>query len=94
MTINASAYALDIYYGEKVIGSLTADQHTNLLKLEYSDDWRNYGFALSPSLPLNHLHKPEEHTTIWIIPSQKENPGNCWLNIRGHLKKMSMHKFA
>ncbi|MYB34910.1 MAG: type II toxin-antitoxin system HipA family toxin [Gammaproteobacteria bacterium] len=59
MATSLSAYTLDVYYDGKVIGSLTLDQRTNLLRLEYGDDWRNGGFAISPGLPLNHPHKPE-----------------------------------
>ena len=59
MLTNASAHALDVCHGGNVIGSLTVDRRTNLLRLEYCSNWRNDGFAISPDLPLNHPHKPE-----------------------------------
>ena len=53
------AYQLNVNYGDDVIGTLTLDSTTNLLKLSYSPQWQQNGFAISPHLPLNNQHTPE-----------------------------------
>ena len=56
---NTHAYQLNVNYGDDVIGTLTLDSTTNLLKLSYSPQWQQNGFAISPHLPLNNRHTPE-----------------------------------
>jgi len=56
---NTHAYQLNVNYGDDVIGTLTLDSATNLLKLSYSPQWQQNGFAISPHLPLNNRHTPE-----------------------------------
>ncbi|WP_418357273.1 hypothetical protein ACNH6B_13705 [Shewanella basaltis] len=46
--IKADAYRLDIKYADQVIGNLSLDNTTNLLKLSYSPLWQTEGFAISP----------------------------------------------
>jgi serine/threonine-protein kinase HipA len=55
----ADAYRLDIKYADQVIGNLSLDNTTNLLKLSYSPKWQNEGFAISPYLSLDNQHSPE-----------------------------------
>lgn len=57
--IEAQAYRLDILYGGQVIGNLSVDNTTNLLKLRYSPQWQNAGFAISPHLSLDNQHRAE-----------------------------------
>ncbi len=54
-----SEYTLLIYIAEQRIGTLTLDKSTNLLKLEYEQDWQQAGFPLSPALTLDNHHSPE-----------------------------------
>jgi len=56
---NTSEYRLSVNFGDNVIGTLELDRATNLLKLNYSEQWQQEGFAISPSLPLNSQHTPE-----------------------------------
>ncbi|GEA03148.1 hypothetical protein KUL17_20450 [Alteromonas sp. KUL17] len=59
-TINQpSEYTLLIYLAEQRIGTLTLDKSTNLLKLEYEQDWQQTGYPLSPSLTLDNVHSRE-----------------------------------
>ena len=53
------AYQLQVTYGDDVIGTLALDNTTNLLKLSYTPQWQQQGFAISPHLPLNNQHAPE-----------------------------------
>lgn len=55
----ADAYRLDIKYADQVIGNLSLDNTTNLLKLNYSQLWQREGFAISPHLLLDNHHSPE-----------------------------------
>ncbi|GGP57721.1 hypothetical protein GCM10009347_25200 [Shewanella algicola] len=55
----ADAYRLDIKYADQVIGNLSLDNKTNLLKLSYSPLWQTEGFAISPHLSLDNQHSPE-----------------------------------
>lgn len=55
----AKEYRLDIKYAGQVIGNLSLDNTTNLLKLSYSPQWQNEGFAISPHLSLDNQHSPE-----------------------------------
>ncbi len=57
--VNSEAYQLKLSYGDDVIGLLALDNSTNLLKLSYTPEWQQQGFAISPHLPLNHQHRPE-----------------------------------
>jgi len=54
-----SEYRLNVNFGDNVIGTLELDRATNLLQLNYSEQWQQEGFAISPSLPLNSQHTPE-----------------------------------
>lgn len=54
-----NAYQLQVTYGDDVIGTLALDSTTNLLKLSYTPQWQQQGFAISPHLPLNNQHAPE-----------------------------------
>ena len=54
-----SEYRLSVNFGDNVIGILALDHATNLLKLNYSEQWQQEGFAISPSLPMNFQHTPE-----------------------------------
>ena len=54
-----SEYTLLINLAEQRIGRLALDKGTNLLKLEYEQDWQQAGFPLSPALTLDNLHSPE-----------------------------------
>lgn len=54
-----NAYQLQVTYGDDVIGTLALDSTTNLLKLSYTAQWQQQGFAISPHLPLNNQHAPE-----------------------------------
>ncbi|MDC8829198.1 HipA domain-containing protein [Alteromonas gilva] len=56
---NTHAYQLNVSYGDDVIGTLALDSITNQLKLSYSPQWQQNGFAISPHLPLNNRHTPE-----------------------------------
>ncbi|MBR9790144.1 MAG: type II toxin-antitoxin system HipA family toxin [Gammaproteobacteria bacterium] len=56
---NPHAYQLNVNYGDDVIGTLALDSTTNLLRLSYSPQWQQHGFAISPHLPLNKRHTPE-----------------------------------
>ena len=49
----SSAYQLNVIYGDEVIGVLSLDSSTHLLKLAYSANWQQSGFAISPHLALN-----------------------------------------
>ncbi|WP_351089055.1 HipA domain-containing protein [Shewanella sp. S1-49-MNA-CIBAN-0167] len=55
----AYTYRLGIKYADQVIGNLSLDNTTNLLKLSYSPQWQNEGFAISPHLSLDNQHSPE-----------------------------------
>ncbi|MCL1079272.1 type II toxin-antitoxin system HipA family toxin [Parashewanella spongiae] len=55
----ANAYRLDIKYAGQVIGNLSLDSTTNLLKLSYSPLWQSEGFAISPHLSLDNQHSSE-----------------------------------
>ncbi|MCW3173498.1 HipA N-terminal domain-containing protein [Shewanella subflava] len=55
----ADAYRLYIKYVGQVIGNLSLDNTTNLFKLNYSPQWQNEGFAISPRLTLDNQHSPE-----------------------------------
>lgn len=57
--VNSDAYQLKLSYGDDVIGRLELDHSTNLLKLSYTAEWQQQGFAISPYLPLNNQHRPE-----------------------------------
>lgn len=59
MTAKIDAYQLQVTYGDDVIGTLALDSTTNLLKLSYTPQWQQQGFAISPHLPLNNQHAPE-----------------------------------
>lgn len=59
MMAKINAYQLQVTYGDDVIGTLALDSTTNLLKLSYTAQWQQQGFAISPHLPLNNLHAPE-----------------------------------
>lgn len=54
----SSAYQLNVMYGDKTIGVLSLDSSTHLLKLAYSSNWQQSGFAISPHLMLNNQHNP------------------------------------
>lgn len=54
-----SEYRLSVNFGDHAIGTLELDRATNLLKLNYSEQWQREGFAISPSLPLDSQHTPE-----------------------------------
>lgn len=54
-----SEYTLLIYLAEQRIGTLTLDKSTNLLKLEYEQNWQQTGYPLSPSLTLDNAHSRE-----------------------------------
>ncbi|PCI61589.1 MAG: HipA domain protein [Gammaproteobacteria bacterium] len=56
---NETAYILNVNYGDKIIGTLSSDKSTNLLKLKYNEYWQRNGFAISPSLPLSNQHSAE-----------------------------------
>lgn len=56
---NEHAYILNVNYGDKLIGTLSLDKKTNLLKLKYNEYWQQNGFAISPSLPISNLHSAE-----------------------------------
>mgnify|MGYP000418353531 CR=1 FL=1 len=56
---NPHAYQLNVNYGDDVIGTLALDSTTNLLRLSYSPQWQQHGFAISPHLPLNNRHTPD-----------------------------------
>ncbi|MGQ8366431.1 HipA domain-containing protein [Glaciecola sp. 1036] len=53
------AYQLNVTYGNSFVAALTLDKTTNLLKLNYSQQWQQNGFAISPHLPLAKPHSPE-----------------------------------
>lgn len=57
--ITDPAYILNVNYGDKIIGTLSSDKSTNLLKLKYNEYWQRNGFAISPSLPLSNQHSAE-----------------------------------
>lgn len=59
MMAKIDAYQLQVTYGDDVIGTLALDNTTNLLKLSYTPQWQQQGFAISPHLPLNNQHAPE-----------------------------------
>ncbi|WP_231728908.1 HipA N-terminal domain-containing protein [Alishewanella sp. WH16-1] len=59
MMAKIDAYQLHVTYGDDVIGTLALDSTTNLLKLSYTPQWQQQGFAISPHLPLNNQHAPE-----------------------------------
>lgn len=59
MMAKIDAYQLQVTYGDDVIGTLALDSTTNLLKLSYTAQWQQQGFAISPHLPLNNQHAPE-----------------------------------
>lgn len=59
MMAKINAYQLQVTYGDDVIGTLALDSTTNLLKLSYTAQWQQQGFAISPHLPLNNQHAPE-----------------------------------
>lgn len=52
-------YTLFINHGTRDVGTLVLDKNTNLLKLEYTDDWQQSGFPISPALSLDNQHTPE-----------------------------------
>ncbi|WP_113907609.1 HipA domain-containing protein [Aliidiomarina celeris] len=52
----SDAYQLNMHYGDDVIGTLTQEKSANLLTLNYAQQWRERGFAISPHLPLNEEH--------------------------------------
>lgn len=52
-------YTLFIHHGTRNIGKLVLDKATNLLKLEYTHDWQQSGFPISPALSLDNRHTPE-----------------------------------
>ncbi len=54
----SSAYQLNVMYGDKTIGVLSLDSSTHFLKLAYSTNWQQSGFAISPHLALNNQHNP------------------------------------
>lgn len=56
---NTSEYRLSVNFGDNVIGTLELDRATNLLRLNYSEQWQKEGFSISPALPLNSQHTPE-----------------------------------
>jgi len=56
---NTSAYQLNVNYGHIAVGILAIDSSTNLLKLTYTENWQQDGFAISPPLSLNSQHSPE-----------------------------------
>ncbi|MFC3204022.1 HipA domain-containing protein [Alteromonas oceani] len=56
---NTNAYQLNVSYGDEIIGTVTLDSTTNLLRLSYSPQWQQHGFAISPHLQLNNRHTPE-----------------------------------
>ena len=49
MTVNK----LNISIGKKLIGSVWLDNTEDTYKLEYSDEWKKNGFAISPHISLN-----------------------------------------
>ena len=53
-----SAYQLNVMYGYENVGVLSLDSSTHLLKLAYSANWQQDGFAISPHLTLNNQHNP------------------------------------
>ena len=55
----SSAYTLNMIYGDQVIGTLSLSPITNLLTLNYNEQWQKTGFAVSPNLPLNSPHSAE-----------------------------------
>lgn len=59
MMAKIDAYQLQVTYGDDVIGTLALDSTTNLLKLSYTPQWQQHGFAISPHLPLTNQHAPE-----------------------------------
>lgn len=59
MMAKIDAYQLKVTYGDHVIGTLALDNTTNLLKLSYTPQWQQQGFAISPHLSLNNQHTPE-----------------------------------
>lgn len=50
------AYSLHVKFADRVIGSLSLNKETGLLKLEYNNNWQQSGFAISPSLTLDNNH--------------------------------------
>jgi serine/threonine-protein kinase HipA len=57
--LNMDAYQLSVGYGDDIIGTLALDNAPHLLKLSYTPQWQQHGFAISPHLPLNNQHSAE-----------------------------------
>lgn len=56
---HTSPYQLQVNYGGDLVGTLSLDSATNLLKLTYTAQWQENGFSVSSHLPLNKQHIPE-----------------------------------
>jgi len=69
MMAKIDAYQLQVTYGDDVIGTLALDSTTNLLKLSYTPQWQQQGFAISPHLPLNNQHAPEVAYNLCGLPT-------------------------
>lgn len=50
------SYSLKLNYGNREVGMLSQDQDAGLLNLEYTSDWQENGFGISPALTLDNHH--------------------------------------
>lgn len=56
MSDELDAYSLKVKFSQTVIGELSQNKATGLLKLDYTEDWQQNGFAISPRLTLDNNH--------------------------------------
>lgn len=56
MSDKLDAYSLKVKFSQTVIGELSQNKATGLLKLDYTEDWQQNGFAISPRLTLDNNH--------------------------------------
>ena len=51
-------YQLDLHYGNQLIGHLLYKKTSGLFSLQYTQEWQQQGFAISPALALDVQHQP------------------------------------
>lgn len=92
---SAEKLTLDMHLGDQIIGELSFDPATETFTVQYTHDWQQRGFPISPMIPLDgtaNSHQiamflvnllPENKGLEYLIESLGVSRGNTFALIRG-----------
>ena len=95
MMSTAEKLTLDMHLGDQIIGELSFDPATETFTVQYTHDWQQRGFPISPMVPLDgtaNSHQiamflvnllPENKGLEYLIESLGVSRGNTFALIRG-----------